>query len=530
MAAAALRVVYADAALLVVDKPAGLLSVPGRSAHGAVCNAATLLARWAIDDPGALAAARDRASAFSTVEALKRADAGRASETAAEAAAAPDRLRRLRRGDLPWTTVAHPPPAVPLGVHRLDEATSGLLVFGLTYPMQRALALQFAGDAQAPSTGAGADADAVAACGKLYEAVVDTRAAEVAAALGAAAAGAPAGGRPHPLSALLADDEGVITTPLRRHNHLPLLQVPQDGGEGDPAGRFQPGARACVTRWRVLERGDGAARLALTPLTGRTHQLRLHCALPPPWGLGCPIVGDSFYGDPALAQSPYLAELLRRAAELRPAAPGGADAFVTSVDLLAQDAARRAALLAAARRDGTMPALDSCALLPPHRGGAARAPIAPVPRLLLHARELAVPDAFHYAGRSLEREAWAAARGPPPGVAAPAPRFRPRRRAGGGAAAADIGGSGAPSPPLPPRPPENRALDAALAAGSGLWDAVAPWTVVDASPRCDGAVRVGAEGGLCDAGEGGPRGRAADAPPGSGGGTRVVTFIAPTPF
>jgi tRNA pseudouridine32 synthase/23S rRNA pseudouridine746 synthase len=45
------------------------------------------------------------------------------------------------------------------------------------------------------------------------------------------------------------------------------------------------------TTWKVMGRGDGIAWLALEPLTGRTHQLRVHCA-----EMGFPIVGDTIYG------------------------------------------------------------------------------------------------------------------------------------------------------------------------------------------------------------------------------------------
>jgi tRNA pseudouridine32 synthase / 23S rRNA pseudouridine746 synthase len=56
------------------------------------------------------------------------------------------------------------------------------------------------------------------------------------------------------------------------------------------------GKRA-VTSWSVLERRGGRTRLSLSPLTGRTHQLRVHSAHP--LGLGAPIVGDRLYGRPA---------------------------------------------------------------------------------------------------------------------------------------------------------------------------------------------------------------------------------------
>ena len=53
----------------------------------------------------------------------------------------------------------------------------------------------------------------------------------------------------------------------------------------DPAGL------PALTRWRVLARGADACHLALEPVTGRTHQLRVHCA-----AAGFPIRGDAVYG------------------------------------------------------------------------------------------------------------------------------------------------------------------------------------------------------------------------------------------
>jgi tRNA pseudouridine32 synthase / 23S rRNA pseudouridine746 synthase len=60
--------------------------------------------------------------------------------------------------------------------------------------------------------------------------------------------------------------------------------------------------RTAVTDWRVLTREPAATRLELHPLTGRSHQLRVHCR-----SLGHPILGDPFYADPAaLAAAPRL--------------------------------------------------------------------------------------------------------------------------------------------------------------------------------------------------------------------------------
>jgi tRNA pseudouridine32 synthase/23S rRNA pseudouridine746 synthase len=51
------------------------------------------------------------------------------------------------------------------------------------------------------------------------------------------------------------------------------------------------------TRVELIEHRDGLGRYRLLPLTGRTHQLRLHLS-----GLGIPIVGDDFY--PVLTEKP----------------------------------------------------------------------------------------------------------------------------------------------------------------------------------------------------------------------------------
>jgi len=55
---------------------------------------------------------------------------------------------------------------------------------------------------------------------------------------------------------------------------------------------IDPAGQRAVTEYRLLNADRGLAWLELRPRTGRTHQLRVHCA-----ALGCPVVGDPVYGD-----------------------------------------------------------------------------------------------------------------------------------------------------------------------------------------------------------------------------------------
>lgn len=75
--------------------------------------------------------------------------------------------------------------------------------------------------------------------------------------------------------------EGEVTAPIARCELPSLLR------------RIDPEGKPCRTLYRVLEQDGTTSRLELHPITGRTHQLRLHCAY-----LGCPILGDPQYGSP----------------------------------------------------------------------------------------------------------------------------------------------------------------------------------------------------------------------------------------
>jgi RluA family pseudouridine synthase len=128
-------------------------------------------------------------------------------------------------------------PHPPRLAHRLDRDTSGCLVLGRHPKALRRLGALFAGGRVE----------------KVYWAVVEGRSAE---------------------------EAGQIETGLRK-----LAR-----GSGwrmvvDPAGQ------KAITDYRICGIAEGRAWLELRPRTGRTHQLRIHCA-----ELGCPVVGDPVYG------------------------------------------------------------------------------------------------------------------------------------------------------------------------------------------------------------------------------------------
>ncbi|MEE2906211.1 MAG: RluA family pseudouridine synthase [Planctomycetota bacterium] len=121
-------------------------------------------------------------------------------------------------------------------VHRLDRDTSGLIVMARDSEAHRELSRQFQ-DREVDKT---------------YEAI---------------AAG------------LVAIDEGTIDAPIRKDMDNPPRQLIDDV-HGRPS----------ITRWRVVDRLEDRTRLQLHPLTGRSHQLRLHLL-----SIGHPILGDDLY-------------------------------------------------------------------------------------------------------------------------------------------------------------------------------------------------------------------------------------------
>ncbi|MBV9782370.1 MAG: RNA pseudouridine synthase [Acidisphaera sp.] len=77
-----------------------------------------------------------------------------------------------------------------------------------------------------------------------------------------------------------ATAQGVVDAPLAKRRDRAGWRMAVDAG-GQPA----------VTAWRLRGRADGLSWLELMPRTGRTHQVRVHCA-----SLGFPVLGDALYG------------------------------------------------------------------------------------------------------------------------------------------------------------------------------------------------------------------------------------------
>lgn len=193
--------VYRGPRCLVVDKPSGLLAVPGKGERGRVCV------------PACLALMLDG--------------------------------------------------VLPLVVHRLDMDTSGLMVLALDKDAQRDLSAQF----EARTTG------------KAYVAIVD---------------------------GVMEQDAGVVELPMRLDVERRPLQIVD----------FEHG-RPSRTEWRTLALEGECTRVHLTPITGRTHQLRVHMA-----AIGHAILGDPLYGEQPRIRS-LAPRLCLHASRLEFTEPGG---------------------------------------------------------------------------------------------------------------------------------------------------------------------------------------------------------------
>lgn len=137
-------------------------------------------------------------------------------------------------------SILYPEATGPIIVHRLDMATSGLLLAAKTKEAHQNLQAQFKNRT----------------IQKRYIALLEGE---------------------------VPQDEGEI--------RLPLCPDPLDRPQQIVSEEF---GKPAFTRYRVLERTSGKTLIAFYPQTGRTHQLRVHAAHP--LGLHCPILGDELYG------------------------------------------------------------------------------------------------------------------------------------------------------------------------------------------------------------------------------------------
>ena len=87
------------------------------------------------------------------------------------------------------------------------------------------------------------------------------------------------------VSGVPTEGQGWIEFPIAKRQHRPPLYGV------DPAGK------PCKTGWQLLDQHSSCSRLALQPLTGRSHQLRVHLQ-----ALGHPILGDPLYGETPAAR------------------------------------------------------------------------------------------------------------------------------------------------------------------------------------------------------------------------------------
>ena len=138
-----------------------------------------------------------------------------------------------------WAKERYPNIDSPMIVHRLDQSTSGILVLAKDKEIHKALQEQFI----------------KRTISKRYTAIVE---------------------------GIITPNEGKIELPMRLdYDNRPRQIVAEDG-------------KSAITEYRVIAHENNLTRVEFTPITGRTHQLRLHSAHHR--GLNAPIVGDNIYG------------------------------------------------------------------------------------------------------------------------------------------------------------------------------------------------------------------------------------------
>lgn len=201
-----LEILFEDAEILVVNKPAGMLVHPTKTVKtGTLANALAFHLNC-------------------DAETRRHWDTEKINESSSNVSAS----LRLR-------VSASQKFVRPGIIHRLDKQTSGLMVIAKTVRAHRILSSHFQRKLVK----------------KLYFALVE---------------------------GIVAEDAGTINAPIGRLEEKPHWRVLPDGKEAE-------------TRFRVVERYADKTLLELEPVTGRTNQLRIHCA-----HTGHPIVGDEWYG------------------------------------------------------------------------------------------------------------------------------------------------------------------------------------------------------------------------------------------
>ena len=207
-----LEIVFEDEWLLVINKPAGMLSVPGKT--------------------------EDMDSVY----------------------------HRLKE--------KYPDATGPMIVHRLDMATSGLLLVAKTKEAHRHLQAQFENRS----------------IKKRYIALLDGVIAETERAATQTTETPQKTEIPHTIGV----PEKTVAPEKTGRISLPLCLNPLDRPRQMVSEEY---GKEAVTEYQIIAKSEKYTRIAFYPLTGRTHQLRVHAAHPK--GLNCPILGDELYGKKA---------------------------------------------------------------------------------------------------------------------------------------------------------------------------------------------------------------------------------------